>query len=248
MIICLLSILSLPLQTSSTLKLATISDTRAVCNDHSRAKYYTDHETQRSNKWIIYLESGGGCSTEERCKERFSSSQILMSSGWLDDHTEIEGHDILSTDVKNYFHDYNHVYLPYCSSDMYVGMNVPDGSAFNKEEGNFLFAGYYIVQGLITDLSDISGAQFTEVTLAGSSAGGIGVINHIKIIKEKLAEKHSNVNVRGIVDSSWFINFEDNFLQLWDSDSAQTLTDYESFPHYGEGSPGECSKLSLIHI
>ena len=230
-----LSLLLLPLLThSSTLKLFTINTEngyqKARCNDHSEAKFYSDHEEQGSTKWIIYFESGGGCSTQSDCLKRFGSSKILMSSGWLDEYSEIEGQDILSTDEENPFHDYNHVYLPYCSSDMYVGMNdwtaeSPDD--FSEEEGNFFFAGNYIVEGLLEKLKNIPDVQFTDMVLAGSSAGGIGVMNHIKIIKDSGVASR----VRGIVDSSWFINFEDNFLQLWNSESANEMTAYQSFPH-----------------
>lgn len=242
MIICLLSLLLLPLQSfTSTLKLKTInteSDDAAFCNDHTPAKFYTDHEQQKSSKWIVYFESGGGCSTKEKCIERFASSKILMSSAWLDDHQTIEGLDILSTEDKNPFSDYNHVYLPYCSSDMYVGMNKNSESGFSETEGNFLFNGYEIVQGLIRRIFAFSGVTVSELVLAGSSAGGIGVVNHIKIIKKN----HPTVSIRGIVDSSWFINYEDNFLQFWNSESAQELTGFRNFPNYvSEESKGECA-------
>ena len=230
MVICLLSLLLLPLLSStSLLKLTDITSEHALCNDHTQAKYYLDKKV--SSKWIIYFESGGGCSTKERCKERYTSSTILMSSRWLDDYVEIQGLDILSSDDENPFSDYNHVYLPYCSSDMYVGMNTKPSSSFDKDEGNFVFAGYEIVTGLMKDLKAIQNAHFDEIVLAGSSAGGIGVINHIRLTKELFLPTFSNIRVRGIVDSSWFINFEDNFLLFWDSASADDLTKYKSFPN-----------------
>ncbi|XP_063682664.1 uncharacterized protein LOC134817454 [Bolinopsis microptera] len=235
MVICLLSLLLLLLlpllSSSSSLKLTPILSEHALCNDHTQAKYYIDKKEPGSSKWIIYLESGGGCSTKERCKERYSSSTILMSSKWLDDYVEIDGLDILSSDDENPFSDYNHVYLPYCSSDMYVGMNEKPGSSFDKEDGNFVFAGYHIVQGLMADLKNIPEAQFEDIVLAGSSAGGIGVINHIRLTKGLFLPTFSDVRVRGVVDSSWFINFEDNFLLFWDSTSADELTGYKSFPN-----------------
>ena len=189
---------------------------------------------------MIYLESGGGCSTQEGCEARYDTSRILMSSSWLDEakHEEIRGRDILSGDADvNPFSEYNHVYVPYCTSDMYVGMGVK-GSAWSKTSKNFVFAGYHVVNELMKELKGTHlAAGMTEVVLAGSSAGGIGVLNHIAHIKLLLPYS----NVRGIVDSSWFINYENNFNKLWDFEQAQILTDYKSFPKPGTADPGFCS-------
>lgn len=236
MLICLFSLLLLPPPVpSSTLILQTINKPDALCNDHSTAKFYIDKTppAPASTKWIIYLESGGGCSTLAQCKERYKTSRILMSSVWLDEHPEITGLDVLSDDKRNPFSGYNHVYLPYCSSDMYVGMKKKESGEgdFDEEDENFVFSGYYIVRGLIEHLKDDHGAaKFTEIILAGSSAGGVGVMNHLPIVSQIFQDNANNIEIRGIVDSSWFINFEDNFLQFWDTESAQDLSNFHTFP------------------
>ena len=49
------------------------------------------------------------------------------------------------------------------------------------------------------------------VLLAGYSAGGIGVLNHAKWVKEYLP----NANIKVLSDSSWFINFHDNIYNMF---------------------------------
>jgi len=43
------------------------------------------------------------------------------------------------------------------------------------------------------------------IILAGSSAGGIGVINNIDTIARQVAKKNRKIKIRGIVDSSIFL-------------------------------------------
>ena len=223
----------------SELHKSVIKSEEARCNDYSQAVYYA-HRNTNNNNWIIFFESGGGCSSNEDCLNRYKKSKILMSSSWLESRDTIMGRDILSDDTSNPYHAYSHVYVPYCSSDMYVGMNSYQGQKFDETNPKFLFAGYQIITGLINDLLKTYGEDnFDDVVLAGSSAGGVGIMNHIALIRDKLNPS----SISGIVDSAWLINFEDNFKPLWDYIEAQELTDYKSFPNNGSGDHRICSKL-----
>ncbi len=163
---------------------------------------------------------------------------------------QVEGRDILDTDcqVNPIFCQYNHVVIPYCSSDLWLGeekedtrnyssLNSPltgDCGCFNYScfnynpnyEGlQFTFRGKTIFQSVIQDLLNGSLQTADEVVLVGSSAGGVGVINNAKWVQDTLP---TGVQLNVIFDSAWFINFQgaiyrefDNTISQDDSDSSR---------------------------
>ena len=158
-----------------------------------------------------------------------------MSSDWLKDHPLINGTDFLSTEKKfNPFFMYNHVYVPYCSSDMYTGTKVwKNNTRYYKGKKNFLFAGSLIIEGLFNQLKDDHHEDnFTHIVFAGSSAGGVGVMNHIQKLSRTFTKAQGNI--RGIIDSSWFVNFEENFDEFWNINEAKEMTGYQDMSHDGK--------------
>ena len=107
--------------------------------------------------------------------------------------------------------------IPYCSSDVWLGedssgssCNCFDFNCFNFVPNSpnlqFTFRGKTIFQSVIRQLiSDHGLGNATEIVLAGSSAGGVGVVNHAQWVTEQV-----NVDTRLLVimDSSWFVNFQ----------------------------------------
>ena len=253
-----------------------ISDPEALCNDFTQAGYFI-RENPKSQKWIIYLESGGFCISGDTCNRRFTNSNFrngdllsnfnvretwttncgaaeangnfslapdsdcsrkrvispLMTSLWRYSPREgnftIEGKDFLSTDQasNSQFHDFNHVLIPYCSSDLWLGN---DNKTFRGDEFRFnpdatgsiqfTFRGARIIRSAITDLieRDHNLINATEIVFAGSSAGGIGIINHMKWIREKVSNLTTSPNdmprMSAILDSSWFVDFRESISKL----------------------------------
>ena len=100
---------------------------------------------------------------------------------------------ILSADPDEnpHFSDANHVFVPYCSSDSWSGTK-KGAKSFRGERS---FMGSYIVREVIRELSDydqlLSGE---ELYLAGSSAGGTGVLVNIDAVASMLG--NSKILVR----------------------------------------------------
>ena len=131
----------------------------------------------------------------------------------------MSGRDILDRNpqLNKLFPDHNHVIIPYCSSDVWLGedssgssCNCFDFNCFNYVPNSpnlqFTFRGKTIFQSVIRQLiSDHGLGNATEIVLAGSSAGGVGVVNHAQWVTEQV-----NVDTRLLVimDSSWFVNFQ----------------------------------------
>merc|ERR1719295_969928 len=87
------------------------------------------------------------------------------------------------------FHDFARVYVPYCSSDLYVGTR--DASDIN----GYYFHGKYIVKAIAEDI--VSRANSLEqVVFYGTSAGAIGVAFNCDAVAEIFKEKFSNLDVR----------------------------------------------------
>lgn len=132
------------------------------------------------------------------------------SSSW-----RIKGKDLLSTDrgLNPSFHDYNHVLIPYCSSDLWL--RASDFSNYTSEfrfdplasGDQFTFRGSVIYKAVISDLFHYHGLSASvDVILAGSSAGGIGAMSHAKWTLDQLPP---TARLSLITDSAWFIDFKD---------------------------------------
>ena len=202
-----------------------------------------------SRAWNVTIQSGGDPTrvvsplmTSMKCFENVTEyfPNGLSSS--------IEGRDILDPDpTKNpLFHSYNHVVIPYCSSDVWLGEETTNTEAvemgtthcdcfnhttstnqngcfnFNPKSPNiqFTFRGKIIYQSIIRQLlADYGMYNADKVILAGSSAGGLGVINHAKWTREVL---DPNTKLKVFFDSAWFIDFQDGIKAVFNGETATT--------------------------
>ena len=194
----------------------------AVCNDFSHAIYYMKH-SPGSSKWVIYLEGGGGCSSFEDCNQRWTAqggrNRPLMSS--MGYPGNVTGEDILSNSrIRNpQFYNHTHVLVPYCSSDAWLADR--SNRAFDnqvefrfnesRDADNFVYRGRAIFRAVIEDLLNLGLSNASEVVLVGTSAGGIGILNNIQYLNETLsAVGGRSPDMFLIVDSAWFIPFENH--------------------------------------
>ncbi|KAJ7382642.1 hypothetical protein OS493_033698 [Desmophyllum pertusum] len=169
--------------TSHELQKKYISDPKAICNDKSRATFYIGPRS--SKKWVVFFEGGGFCASFEDCNNRYlnKNSTVLMTSNILPD--KVTGRDLLSASKRENptFSEHVHVLIPYCSSDLWLGSKTNSKEPFHfvndSSVDNFSFRGQTIFRSVFLDLLqryNLSNAE--EIVLSGSSAGGIGVLNH----------------------------------------------------------------------
>ena len=111
----------------------------------------------------------------------------------------------ISVEENPDFYNANHVFVPYCSSDLWSG-NRPASFA----TGGWRFRGYRIVRSVITDLKNVSItaepnlADAKEVLFSGSSAGGGGVLANL----DRVAYRLPNTVVRGVDDAGWVVDMD----------------------------------------
>lgn len=214
--------------------------TDAKCNDDSDSiLYFRPGRGAGLSHWLIELEGGGACRTAQECADRFCQMQAFNSAG----HEHMSSNEYLAqrqsiaaTGVQSLtqgpFEDYNHVFIHYCSSDIWSGTAVTQiGTASAPPDHttdvtfSTRFAGDAILRAAIRVLRrdgvpplvfTLDGASLTlpdlddatgNVILAGGSAGGFGVIRQLDRVVADLVANHNPNRTRpfyaGFIDSAF---------------------------------------------
>ncbi|KAJ1532031.1 hypothetical protein ONE63_000665 [Megalurothrips usitatus] len=188
-----------------------LSNPNVTCNDGSPAGFYI-RRSHGSRKWIIFLEGGWYCYDTWSCHHRWLRLRHLMTSKQWPDVRNVGG--ILSTapEENPYAWNANHVLVPYCSSDSWSGASAPGRDASSSSPSSFSFMGALIVQEVVRDLVAHGLHNESHILLAGTSAGGTGVMLNVDAVQELVRAPRPQglglpqVAVRGLVDSGWFLD------------------------------------------
>lgn len=140
------------------------------------------------------------CFDEIDCAAR-KHSHLGSSSYWP--HTlqgEKAGGITLLSDDPNAnpdFHDFNRLYVPYCSGDVFMGRQATPTNPFNASgSSTFYFQGFDLLATLTAQL--LSNA--TTVLLTGCSAGGIGTI----FVADYMTKTLPNALIKAAPAAGWF--------------------------------------------
>ena len=166
-----------------------------------------------SDRVAIYLEGGGACFDALTCavvgnrtgyKEAEFDADV--QSGLLDSGA------FNRDDPDNPFKDFNLVWVPYCSGDVFAG----DNPAASVGGGSYQFLGYENV-GLFLQRLVPTFPSASLVVLAGSSAGGVGAAYNY----DRVAQAFGSVPVLLLDDSG--IVLSDTYMKpceqaIWRSD------------------------------
>nr|XP_033815841.1 palmitoleoyl-protein carboxylesterase NOTUM isoform X2 [Geotrypetes seraphini] len=171
-----------------------------VCNDGSPAGYYLK-ESKGSKRWLVFLEGGWYCINKENCDARYETMRRLMSSKeWPSSRT---GTGILSSQPEENPHwwNANMVFIPYCSSDVW------SGASPMSDQNDYAFMGVHIIQEVVKELLGKGLDMAKVLLLAGSSAGGTGVLLNVDRVAKQLENMgFPAIQVRGLSDSGWFLD------------------------------------------
>ena len=180
-----------------------------TCNDGSASGYYI-RRNRGSRRWVVFLEGGWFCFDQTSCEARWLRLRTLMSSDRWPAVKTVGG--ILSSDAAEnpHFADANHVLVPYCSSDLWAGTAPRGGGGSDsdsRQQHRFAFLGASIIQEVVRELfswEQLGTAK--ELYLAGSSAGGTGVLINLDRVAELVYQLGGRMRTRGIADSGWFLD------------------------------------------
>ncbi|XP_055367666.1 carboxylesterase notum2 [Betta splendens] len=198
------------------MRLHFLKNTQVTCNDGTAAGFYLK-EFRGSRRWLLFLEGGWCCHSKETCDSRYQNIPRLMSSsGWPQTR---RGSGILSPQAEEnpHWHNANIVFLPYCSSDVWSGTGLAPTPPSRPRQGRdkerdrtanateYTFMGSLIIREVIKDLIPKGIKQAKVVMLSGTSAGGTGVLLNIDRVAAQLEQLGAEAQVRGLVDSGWFL-------------------------------------------
>merc|ERR1719244_1323995 len=172
---------------------------RAVCNDGSNATYYYSDNAFSADHLLIYLQGGGSCQDVQSCNQRCNNPDSAFRCTAPQDETMPAALNFLleDEDLNPPFYDFGKIYVPYCSSDIWIG--TADAS---PENGNRFFHGKDIVRALVDDLKKVTNiAGMSQIVLLGTSAGGFGTQNVCDFVSENFKADNPNLDVRCIADS-----------------------------------------------
>lgn len=143
----------------------------ARCLDGTPFGYYLRKALRPTTNWVMNLEGGGLCITPIDCYMRMSNGQ--GSSDYWARQVRTNNQITSSNPDINPFHNYNAVYLRYCSGDTWTGTRT------SKVPYNMYFAGHHNLHNAINALvRDHDLGNATRLIFAGNSAGGIGVFSN----------------------------------------------------------------------
>uniref|UniRef100_A0AAY4CQ87 Uncharacterized protein n=1 Tax=Denticeps clupeoides TaxID=299321 RepID=A0AAY4CQ87_9TELE len=185
------------------MKLHLLKNAQVTCNDGTSAGGVPGVCGCRANFSALFL-GGWCCYNKESCDSRYKNIPRLMSSAdWPQTR---KGTGILSTQVEENPHWYNAntVFVPYCSSDVWSGTKAKPKEK-GKDTVEYAFLGSLIVREVVKDLALKGLKQAKVVMLAGTSAGGTGVLLNIEKVSSQLEQLGAEAQVRGLVDSGWFL-------------------------------------------
>uniref|UniRef100_A0A8C9TAT2 Notum pectinacetylesterase 2 n=1 Tax=Scleropages formosus TaxID=113540 RepID=A0A8C9TAT2_SCLFO len=177
---------------SDDMKLHFLKNTQVTCNDGTAAGYYLK-EFKGSKRWLIFLEGGWCCYNKETCDSRYKNIPRLMSSSeWPQTR---KGTGILSSQLEENPHWWN--------TNIVAWMHIVICPEYLTAE--YAFMGSLIIREVIKDLVLKGIKQAKVIMLAGTSAGGTGVLLNIEKVSAQLEQLGAEAQVRGLVDSGWFL-------------------------------------------
>ncbi|XP_058123090.1 palmitoleoyl-protein carboxylesterase NOTUM [Anopheles ziemanni] len=187
------------------LKRVFLSNRTVTCNDGSQAGFYL-RKSPGSRRWVVFFEGGWHCFDHKSCRTRWLKQRHLMTSVQWPETRDVGGLLSPMPSENPYWYNANHVFVPYCSSDSWSGTKIrPD------TRDGLRFMGSLIVRQVMSDLVPLGlgHSQGADLLMAGSSAGGLGVMLNLDKVRTFLQnERGLKVSVRGVSDSGWFLDRE----------------------------------------
>ena len=212
----------------------------ARCNDGTPFSFQVRLSQSGSETWVIGLNGGGSCddyradcaaqppplTTTEGPDKDFSPDFLSFVPG---PPQPLAGPFDLDATENPTFADANHVWMHYCSSDLYSG-NSTDLIPNSASATGWYFSGRHNVRAMLEILKQRYGFHDTSGTrllVIGQSAGGIGVVanaDQFGAIAPKAADEG---NLRLVLEGMWNGDIDDPEAR-W---GTLTVSDREAFRH-----------------
>ncbi len=196
----------------------------AISRDGSPAGFYFKYSNTMSKNLLIYLVGGGACQSSFFCTINPPNKDFsLLAESAMDGIANLTGptpeaqdprlprwqSGIFKDDPSNPVKDWNMVYIPYVTGDVFAG-NKPNGSVPGVT-GTFQFVGRENMKKFIARIvPTFSDAKV--VLLTGSSAGGIGALISSPLVVDAFIDQGKGARVF-VVDDAGQIS-DDQYLEV----------------------------------
>lgn len=156
--------------------------------DGTQSGYYLHLSSQPSQtKWVLTLQGGGECVSSKcdaKVQSALGSSKYFPKSYTFWNEANVHLADTSCT-ANPELCDYNQVFLPYCSQDLWTGQANATSPAGSPAPGYF-FSGHLILRAVLDELSAVHGMNdASTIVLSGESAGGFGVYANIDWLADR---------------------------------------------------------------
>ena len=172
------------------------------CLDGSPGAYhFTKGKDDGATKWLVSIEGGAWCFTNEECYNRSFTDLGSSKSYTPYELTDIFGnYFIRNPSTDNYMHNWNMILLRYCDGSSFTG-----NTQIVYNNSILYYKGSLIMQAFINELKFLTSNKITHLVVGGMSAGGLASIIHI----DKFKNAFPNILITGLCDSGFF-PFHDN--------------------------------------
>jgi hypothetical protein len=197
----------------------------ALSRDGSPAGFYYKFSKTGSKNLLIYLAGGGVCADNFFCNMNPPNKDSSLTAENVgagvfnifgptqeaqDPTLERWQSGIFKDDPANPAHDWNMVFIPYVTGDIFFGSK-PDGTIPEVEGSKFQFVGKSNMQKFIGRITPtFKDAQI--VVLAGSSAGGIGALLNSTYVFDAFIDQGNGARGFVLDDAGPF--FDDPYIEV----------------------------------
>ena len=198
----------------------------AISRDGSPAGFYYKFSATGSKHLLVYLVGGGVCPDASFCNiNPANKNQSLTAEGIgagagnailaapdsepQDPNLARWQSGIFKNDPANPVRDWNVVFIPYVTGDVYFGSR-PNGT-IPEVDGTFQFVGKTNMQKFMARIIPTF-ADAGIAMMAGSSAGGIGTLLNVTYFADGFIDQGKGARIVVLDDAGPF--FEDEFLNI----------------------------------
>jgi hypothetical protein len=173
----------------------------AKCLDGTVPAFYiwdapSDSINTDKNKFVLFLEGGGWCFSEDECLRR-SKGHLGSSKGNKPTMKDVGGIMSMLPEQNPGFSSWTKVFVRYCDGSSFSG-NAAEASSANK----LWYRGRSNLNAVIEALTTSHGlGSATEVILSGGSAGGLAVYLQLDHVASLLP---SSTRLTGFPDAGYF--------------------------------------------
>jgi len=175
----------------------------AACLDGSPPAYYLRPGFGDGvNKWLLFHEGGGWCTSLNDCLAR-SKTTLGSSKTYPDTWTNNDGYFSPDTTVNPLMYNWNMVYFKYCDGASFSGNN----DSVSVVDGTKLYwRGLINLRAYVDDLNANHGLQKgTDFVISGCSAGGLATYLHSDWWGLQIPRTS---RIRGMPDSGYFLDYD----------------------------------------